>query len=224
LASDTSFIPARESRWFIALFDLYVRNLFRRRFKNIAIDQHYQPSASSRTIYYLNHTSWWDGLIPLLLNRKLFRQNARAIMEDKQMRKHRFFSRIGAFSVNLDDPRTSMKSLRYAVESMRREQASLFIYPEGRILPYSIKKPVFKQGLSWITGQLQGIDVVPVGIYIHTIRSDKPELHIRIGKPVQADPSLSSDVVTEIYEEKLGELLSTLQRDASERPQLFKTL
>lgn len=126
--------------------------------------------------------------------------------------------------MNLDDPRTSMKSLRYAVESMRREQASLFIYPEGRILPYSIKKPVFKQGLSWITGQLQGVDVVPVGIYIHTIRSDKPELHIRIGKPVQADPSLSSDVVTEIYEEKLGELLSTLQRDASERPQLFKPL
>ncbi|MDX1586425.1 MAG: hypothetical protein R3222_06770, partial [Balneolaceae bacterium] len=59
------FIPARESSLFIALFSRYVRFLFWRRFSNIWIRQEYKPNSYSKTVYYLNHHSWWDGIIPL---------------------------------------------------------------------------------------------------------------------------------------------------------------
>jgi chlorobactene lauroyltransferase len=209
-----TFIPARESKWFIFIFDFYVRLLFRRRFKNIWIDQQYQPGKESGTIYYLNHTSWWDGLIPLLLNQKIFKQKARAMMEDRQMRQHRFFSKIGAFSVNLENPRSAVKSLRYAVESMERPNSCLFIYPEGKIVPFTGDRPSFKKGLGWISNQCPEVDVVPVGICIHTARHDKPELFIRIGEPVKADHSLDSETLNEIFEDEMGNLLSLLQMDA----------
>ena len=122
------FIPASESAGFIAVFDIYVRNLFRRRFKNILIDQEYQPSAESRTIYYLNHTSWWDGLIPLLLNQKRFRQKARAMMEDKQMLEHRFFRKIGAFSVNLQGSQSGCQ-----IAALRQR-----IYGKNQLLPFHL--------------------------------------------------------------------------------------
>ena len=59
------------------------------------------------------------------------------MMEDKQMHEHGLFKRIGAFSVNLENPRSAVRSLRYAVESMKRPHSSLFIYPEGRIVRFS---------------------------------------------------------------------------------------
>jgi chlorobactene lauroyltransferase len=211
MRNNSEFIPADESPWFISLFDIYVRNLFWRKFHRIWVVQNYYPDTKSKTIYYLNHTSWWDGLIPLLLNRKLFRQNARAMMEDKQMHEHGFFKKIGAFSVNLENPRGVISSLRYAAESMNRENASLFIYPEGKIVPYSVKKPDFKKGLAWIVSKCPDSDVVPVGILIHTARSHKPEMFIRIGEPVNNIQYTELTELNDLLETELSHVLRALQ-------------
>lgn len=222
--SETEFIPAQESHWFIFLFDLYMRTLFWRRFKNVWVDQVYQPTDKSRTIYYLNHTSWWDGLIPLLLNRKLFHQNARAMMEDKQMQEHGLFKRIGAFSVNLENPRSAVRSLRYAVDSMKRPNSSLFIYPEGKIVPFSTFKPNFKKGLGWIVKQSPNVDVVPIGIYFDYTKSDKPELFLRIGKKIEFDISSDTDELNHLFECKLGDLLSELVANTLQGREHFQKL
>ena len=223
-STSSDFIPANESKWFISVFDLYVRNLFWRRFKNIAIDQQYQPGMESKTIYYLNHTSWWDGLIPFLLNQKLFKQQARALMEDKQMRQHKFFSKIGAFSVNLNEPRAALKSLRYAVDSMKRPNSSLFIYPEGKIVPFSSQKPEFQKGLGWIAGRVTDADVVPIGIYIQSARYDKPELFLKIGMPVEFKSKDSAENLNLLFEKKMQEVLIDLQEKAHSQPDQFTTI
>ena len=222
--SSTEFIPAEESRWFTFLFDLYMRTLFKRRFKNVWIDQDYQPGPKSKTVYYLNHTSWWDGLIPLLLNRKLFHQNARAMMEDKQMQEHGLFKRIGAFSVNLENPRSAVRSLRYAVDSMKRPRSSLFIYPEGKIVPFSTKKPDFKKGLGWIVSQCPNVDVVPIGIYKDYARSDKPELFLRVGHALEFDSSNGAERLNAFFEERLSELLLDLLENTLEHRDRFSKL
>src|SRR5699024_12638087 len=84
------------------------------------------PNNNATTIYYLNHHSWWDGLIPLLLNEFRFRQQARALMEDEQMREHPYFSKIGAFSIKRSDKKSAIRSLRYAIRYFERHNASLF--------------------------------------------------------------------------------------------------
>lgn len=208
------FIAAKESGWFIRLFELYVRNLFWRRFRSVRIHADYLPEPEERTIYYLNHSSWWDGLIPFLLNQKVFRQKARAMMEDKQMKRHRFFRKIGAFSVNLQDQRSTIRSLRYAIRSMERKNASLFIYPEGRIVPFSTGKPEFKEGLPWVISKLEGVRVVPIGIYTAHLTGDKPDLFLKVGKPVP-DLDQKESVETKItLERELQQLLIGLVRDA----------
>lgn len=143
------FIPARESKLFINIFRFYTRMLFRRRFEHVWLRQEYQPGDESRTVYYLNHNSWWDGLIPFLLNEYRFGQRARALMEDKQIEQYPFFNKIGAFSINRDNTRSAITSLRYAVQSMQRKQASLFIYPEGELRPISGTLD-FEGGLGWL--------------------------------------------------------------------------
>ena len=208
------FIPANESRPVIWFFERYTEWLLRRRFKQVWVKQKYTPGPTSKTVYFLNHNMWWDGLLPLYLNRHFFHQNARALMEDKQMKQHPFFSKIGAFSINLEDPRSALRSLRYAVESMQRDQACLFIYPEGKITPVSGQKPEFKKGLAWLYQQLPDIDFVPIGIYPHFMRNDKPELYFSIGNRIELDNSLSKSELSYLLEECIREVLSEIRNTA----------
>lgn len=208
-----NFIPAKESTLFMKVFRIYTWWLFKRRFKHVWLKQEYNPDSKSKTVYYLNHHSWWDGLIPFLLNEYRFHQQARALMEDKQMEKYPFFKWIGAFSINREDSRKAITSLRYAVKSFQRENASLFIYPEGSITPAG--SPInFEGGLAWLHNKLVGVDFVPVGIYMHTIRHDKPELHLHIGEPISPKKTLTNKQKTGIFEEEIEKNLSDLRKKA----------
>ncbi|MDZ7714990.1 MAG: lysophospholipid acyltransferase family protein [Balneolaceae bacterium] len=220
--NSVDFIPAKESRLFIRFFRIYVKLLFKRRFKKVWISQDYKPSKTSRTVYYLNHNSWWDGLIPLMLNEYRFKQQARALMEDKQMKKFSFFKRIGAFSINLDDPRKTITSLRYAVKSIERDHSCLFVYPEGQIQAQGSDLN-FKQGLSWIHGKVESVDFVPIGIYIHTIRHDKPELHIKVGKPIDMGQKKSNKEKTSIFQKNLSMILQKLKTTAGFDDSCYET-
>ncbi len=132
-------------------------------------------------------------------------------MEDKQMRQYPFFSKIGAFSINLENPRSSIQSLRYAVESMNRENPCLFIYPEGKLMPVSDAKPIFKDGLSWLYQKMEDVDFVPVAFYIDHSKSNKPDLYIFIGKVINADSLMGKSKLNTLFEESVYNLLSQIK-------------
>ncbi len=134
-------------------------------------------------------------------------------MEDKQMKQYPFFSRIGAFSINLDNPRSSIKSLRYAVESMKRENASLFIYPEGKLTPVSDSKPEFKEGLSWLFKKMDDVDFVPVAFYIDYSRSNKPDLYISIGDVVNGYSLMVNSDLNTRFEKLVQDLLAKIKSE-----------
>lgn len=208
---NSDFIPAKESRPVINFFTTYTNFMLWRRFRDIHVQQLYLPDSNSKTVYFMNHHYWWDGLLPLYLNENRFKQKARALMEDKQMREYPFFSRIGAFSIDLDNTRSGIRSLRYAVESMKRPNSSLFIYPEGKITPVSFSKPSFKPGLSWLYRQLTDVDFVPVAFYISHTKSNKPDLYIHVGQACKPDSSLHSDELTQAFEEELHQQMMSIR-------------
>lgn len=90
---------------------------------------------------------------------------------------------------------------------MQRDNASLFIYPEGTITPVSENKPDFKQGLAWLYTKTEDVDYVPIAIYSHHLRSSKPELYLSIGESVDHDNLLSINDLTELLEQDIHQLL-----------------
>jgi len=216
------FIPAKESAFYIHFFAWYSKFLTRIRFQNVFIENRYEPGGDSKTIYFLNHSSWWDGLIPLLLNHFVFKQKARALMEDKQMRNHPFFSKIGAFSINLDEPRATIQSLRYALSSLERENSSLFIYPEGEFGDGCEQNIKFKPGLAWLVKRLPFVDIVPVAIHQNNFRHSKSELFISVGKNIDFDNHLEDNKLSLLLEKSLIELLRETKRAARSSDHHFK--
>ncbi len=143
-------------------------------------------------------------------------------MEDKQMQQYTFFSKIGAFSINLENPKASIQSLRYAVKSLERNNSSLFIYPEGSITPASDSAPEFKKGLAWLYSKTKQIDFVPIHIYAHFLRSSKPELYISIGESVNHDKSMSRNELTKLFESDIQRLNTETRQVAGFSDEGFK--
>jgi chlorobactene lauroyltransferase len=221
-SSKPPFIPAQESPLFIRFFTFYMNWFFKYRFKHVWLNQNYFPGDDDKTIYYLNHTSWWDGLIPLYLNENLLKQQGRAMMEDKQMLRYKFFKKIGAFSVHLDNPKSALVSLRYAIKSMQRPNASLFIYPEGEIGPFSYNKPTFKNGLAWLCEQIPDADIVPVGIYMHAMHHSKPELMMFIDSAIEVDRSAGTDQINETLQMEMRNTLRSLYKQVKDEEEFSR--
>lgn len=134
-------------------------------------------------------------------------------MEDKQLNRYPFFRRLGVFSINLRSARSSMQSLRYAIQSMGRPNASLYIYPQGKIVPFSTNELEFKKGIGWLAKKLPHTDIVPIGIYIHTKESDKPRLELTVGSEVIVSRHESADEIIHRLEEELSNLLQQMVED-----------
>jgi 1-acyl-sn-glycerol-3-phosphate acyltransferase len=199
----SDFIPAKESKLYIFFFKWYCRWLFGRRFHRVWIQQQYQPLGKS-TLYILNHHSWWDGLTPLLLNEFRFKQNARAIMEDRQIRQFPFFTRIGAMSISRENMRSAIVTLASASEWLNGNNNSLYLYPEGKITD-PCDKITFESGLMRILRDATDCDIVPIAMHFSMSRSDKPELFINVGPKLDRihHPTLES------FESNLQALLNS---------------
>lgn len=126
------------------------------------------------------------------------------------MKQYPFFAKIGAFSINLSDPRSSIQSLRYSVESMKRTHSSLFIYHQGEIVPTTFEKPEFKPGLAWLYQNLEEVDFVPIAFYIDHSKHHKPDLHISIGESFHPDNKLSKNELTYLFELQIDSLLQDI--------------
>jgi len=135
-------------------------------------------------------------------------------MEDTQMRDYPFFSKIGAFSINLDVPRASIQSLRYALSSMKREHSSLFIYPEGEFGDECEQNISFRPGLAWLVKRLPFVDIVPVAIHQNNFRHSKPELFISIGENIDFYNQLENSELSSLLENSLIKLLKETKQAA----------
>ncbi|MDI6401587.1 lysophospholipid acyltransferase family protein, partial [Balneolaceae bacterium ANBcel3] len=132
------FIRDAYNPFFNRVFYWYTSWLFHRRFQAVWLDNSCHPPGSRSVLFIGNHNSWWDGLIPLVLNERIYKLKGRAMMDEEQLRKHLFFRQLGTFSINRSHPRKAIRSLQYAASLINNAKEGagigLWMYPEGKLV------------------------------------------------------------------------------------------
>jgi 1-acyl-sn-glycerol-3-phosphate acyltransferase len=143
-------ITARKNLLVENLLAVYNKNLIRRYFNSLQVLNSANFAESTSTIpliIYLNHSSWWDGLVAFELSRKL-KLDSFIMMEEKNLKRFSFFRKIGAFSIDRDNRRSSIKSLDYIVDLLENKpNSALWIFPQGEILHNDVRPLVFYNGI-----------------------------------------------------------------------------
>lgn len=181
-------IAANKNDILDSLLFLYFRRLARRAFHTIAGRglEHLRNLPQDRPVLlFCNHTNWWDGLILYLLTRQMRHKSVYCMMEEKQLKHYRFFTWLGAFSVDLSSPLRSAVALRYAQRLLQRKETAIWIFPQGRLCRPN--EPIeIKPGTDYLADTAPHALLVPAALRYDFFREDRPNVLIEIGAPFPA--------------------------------------
>jgi chlorobactene lauroyltransferase len=204
-------IETNHSKWADRIFQFYILRLMRKHFYSINILGEVPILPSGSPILLLpNHSTWWDGFFIYLMNLKFFQRPLYLMMLEEQLSKYKFFSRVGAYSIDLNNSKGVIQSLKYTLKILKQtvEPAPLVcIFPQGEMFPPG-KRPIrAKSGYQWIINHLdRDIITLPLGIRIEYLDQQFPEVFFQLGKPVVDSKKLDSAAI----EMRLTDILDSM--------------
>jgi chlorobactene lauroyltransferase len=212
-------LEAKKKRWFEEVFAVYNRNLFRRRFHSFHVSDLNFLSADRKTpqIIYADHSNWWDGLVAFEISRRA-KLDSFVMMEERQLKKLFLFRRLGAFSVVRENAREAVKSVNYAANLLKENPSrTLWIFPQGEILPNDRRPLRFFNGAARIVEKTVAVKAVPLAMRYEFRGEFKPEIFVKIGEPELISQINKNETknLTERFEKRLTAVLDELKRDVS---------
>lgn len=198
------------------MFQLVQHRMLMRSFSQIYLkmDSPTPPSA----LYLGNHSSWWDGLLLFQLEIKGFIPNFYVMTDQQGMEKVPIFKWIGAYSVDAQNPKHIIQSLRYT-EALLQAQKNVCIFPQGAELHLEQRPLQFQQGAAMIVQRMKQLTVVPVTFYYTFRHEPKAEAWIVIGAPILYDANLNRGKLTEHFEQIVTNQLNELKTAVIENNQ-----
>ncbi len=209
-------LEAKKSAICEKIFAVYNKNLLRRKFHALNVRglenlQH----LSVPCVVYANHSSWWDGLAAFQIWHFL-KLDSFIMMEEKQLKNLKFFRRLGAFSIVRESSREAFESVEYAVKILEKDsRKTLWIFPQGEILPNDTRPFHFFNGLSHIVKKVNTCAVVPIAFRYEFLGNFKPDIFVNIGEPIifSDENRVGKNALTETFVNELTKTLDQLKND-----------
>lgn len=195
----------------------YLRFRLSRRFHHVVIRglPYLQNLPYDRpVIVFSNHINWWDGLMVFLLTRCARHKNFYCIMSDQQLAQYPYLERLGAFSIDLENPLRAAGVVRFAVKLLQKRSTLLWLFPQGEMS--SPHQPLqMRTGANYLATQANGAQMLPIAFRYEFFRGNKPHALIEIGQPFSAHESSDEKIVLSSLEvsQRLNEAVVTQNLD-----------
>jgi len=175
-------------------------------------------------VVYLNHASWWDPLVGLLLARTHLPQLSSYVPIDAAMlERYRFFRKLGCFGVERGTLRGGRNFLRTADRILARRDSLLWITPQGRFADVRERPLQLEEGVGVLASRHPDAAFVPLALEYVFWSEPRPEILVSFGQPLlpMDRPAQSGKSWTQHFAATLGveqERLAqaSMRRDPSE--------
>lgn len=206
-------------------FSAYTRRYVRRRFHAVRIlKSGLPPPDSSRpAVIFLNHASWWDPLVCLLLARQFFSERTSfAPIEEAMLERYKFFRHLGFFGVE-PSVRGALKFLRVSRAILTSSRNVIWLTPQGRFQDVRQRPLRLQNGLGALAATSEDTLFLPLALENTFWNDSRPEILISFGTPIISSADLSG--TAEEWTKKFSAALAATQdnlaarsshRDASE--------
>ena len=194
----SELLPADERAWFRKFFGVWLRRQIPKHFHAVRLvrgsSQVLDATAlhSGPVILLSNHHSWWDPLVAFIVHERWFAgRPALTPMDVTQLRKFKFFRKLGAFGVDPDHAAGLRSFVRYVGEQFAQApNAVLMITPQGKFVDPRIPV-VIRPGIAVLAARHPEATVVAMAIEYAFWNDQRPEVFLRAA-PI-APPSDSTD-------------------------------
>jgi 1-acyl-sn-glycerol-3-phosphate acyltransferase len=200
-------IQADHKKWAEFVFDIYLKKLLKKSFYDFRIINELPEFNNSKSIVVTpNHFSWWDGFFIYWTNKKLFSRKLYVLMLEEQLKRYWFFKKLGCYSIDLNDNRKMIVSLKYTMDLLLKPNNLVTIYPQGEIQAYDEKQIVLKEGIDFIAKKSTvEFQILPIAFKIQYTNERLPIVYARFGKllnskDVAANPQIfKEEFINNLY-------------------------
>lgn len=167
-----------------------------------------RPAADApKLAIYLNHPSWWDAVICVVVAKRLFPTLIfRAPIDAAMLKRYRFMARIGLFGIEQGTRRGAADFMTICREVFADPRNLLMITAQGRFADTRERPLRLEAGIAHLADIDAKISFVPLAVEYCFWAERKPELLLRFG------PILSAQELARLPNgERLGRLEQALQ-------------
>ena len=179
-------IRARKNKLMEWGFTRFNRLFLQHHFEDIYLWNHNRFPPNKKTLFLINHSTWWDPLLIFYLNNQVIQSDGYAMMHEDGLHRHPFFKTIGGYSINSSDRRHLMESLHYSVELLNQDK-TVWIFPQGEEQHLEKRPLQFFSGPAFIADRCSDVQIVPISLYYSLEHTKKPNAYIRIGPVIDRD-------------------------------------
>ncbi|MBA2622870.1 MAG: 1-acyl-sn-glycerol-3-phosphate acyltransferase [Chthoniobacterales bacterium] len=173
----------------LRLFGKYSDFYLRGHFHSVRMLANAAPSSDNDfpVVIYLNHSSWWDPMICLLLARQLFKQRKTyGPIAAEALQRYRFFERLGFFGVR-KGARGAADFVRQAEAILSSSDSALWLTPQGKFADDRARPLQFQSGLGHLARRSGPLSFLPLAVEYTFWEERLPEVLLSFGEPLVFD-------------------------------------
>jgi len=171
----------------LKVFAAYSRGYARRHFHSFRIlNSGLPPRDLNRPlVIFLNHASWWDPLVCLLLSREFFaNRTSFAPIDGSMLERYGFFKHLGFFGVEQQSAIGALKFLRTARALLASSRNSMWVTPQGRFMDIRERPLRLQSGLGALAAQSAETMFLPLALEYTFWSEPRPEILVSFGEPI----------------------------------------
>ena len=179
--------PLHVSASLVKLFSSYARGYTRRHFHSLRILKTGLPPRDLQhsLVIFLNHASWWDPLICLLLAREFLTDRISfAPIEKSMLKRYGFFKHLGFFGVESQTAKGARRFLRSMRAILASSGNAVWITPQGRFMDVRERPLQLQKGLGTFARQSPNTVFLPLAIEYTFWEQSRPEILVSFGDPI----------------------------------------
>jgi 1-acyl-sn-glycerol-3-phosphate acyltransferase len=192
----------------LKVFAAYSRGYVRRHFHAIRILKSGLPprDLASPLVIYLNHASWWDPLVCLLLSREFFpSRTSFAPIDAAMLERYRFFRHLGFFPVEQRSTHGARQFLRATHAVLASPDNAVWLTPQGRFMDVRERPLRLQNGLGALATREPSAAFIPLAIEYAFWAEPRPEILVSFGEPIvpASEPARNAADWTRVFGDAL---------------------
>jgi 1-acyl-sn-glycerol-3-phosphate acyltransferase len=185
------------------------------------------PEDAGPCIVILNHPSWWDPLVCVLLSELFADRKHFAVMDAAALGRYRLLERLGFFGVEPHSRAGALTFVRTGRVILAEADSVLWLTPQGRFADVRERPVQLAGGLGLLAGRLREGTVLPLALEYPFWSERSPEALARFGEPIALGQAVGRTAQgwTDCFAESLQGVQDELARLARRRdPATFDIL
>jgi 1-acyl-sn-glycerol-3-phosphate acyltransferase len=177
--------PPRIQPLLLRAFGAYAECYLRRHFRAVRISGAVRVPAGKPLLVVLNHPSWWDPLIALMLARRLFPERRHfAPIDAEALQRYRFFARLGFFGIQKGTAAGAARFLRVGQTILSQPDSALWVTAQGTFADPRLRPVQLLGGTGHLLAGVSDAIVLPVALEYPFWEEKYPEALIRLGDAI----------------------------------------